>query len=465
MIEGQRYSVEDGAMGIGDPRLAADVRVLGTYGAPFTLAAGLTLHAPVGSRDDFASDGKLRLTPRVQAAGRVGIFVYAGSAAFNLRTQNENIGSVPFGSEVQLGGSAGVLLLDERLLLGPEIWASTVVSDDLDGFLERESTPFEAIVGAHYEVTPDWRAGLGIGPGLSRGLGTPQARVLASIEWAPDVAPAAPAPPPDTDGDGVLDTTDACPDQAGPTSTDPASNGCPPPPDSDGDGTVDEVDACPTERGPASSDPARNGCPVPVDSDDDGIPDEGDACPNDAGPESSEPTKRGCPVPPDADGDGFPDAEDACPQEPGVKSADPARDGCPQLVINQGEIRLFERIEFDKGTATLRAESDPILQALLKTLTEHPELEAVEVQGHTDDQGAAWFNRRLSQQRAEAVVQWLVERGIAPERLHARGYGAENPVDSNDTDEGRQNNRRVQFVIENQSDESADAGTPTIETE
>jgi hypothetical protein len=124
-----------------------------------------------------------------------------------------------------------------------------------------------------------------------------------------------PAPAPvDTDGDGIADNADACPNEAGKTNY----NGCPPP-DSDGDGLADEVDACPNEVGTAS----YNGCPPPApDSDGDGVPDEMDACPNQAGTASY----NGCPPPaPDSDGDGVADEVDACPNEAGTTSYN----GCP----------------------------------------------------------------------------------------------------------------------------------------
>jgi hypothetical protein len=150
-------------------------------------------------------------------------------------------------------------------------------------------------------------------PGTA-GAQTPRPKVLpAGYHLAPDYIDA----PVDSDGDGVPDGTDACPNVPGPGTP----NGCPAPPtDTDGDGTPDSTDACPTTSGP----PTNNGCPV-TDTDGDGIPDSTDACPNDPGPESN----NGCPVAePDTDGDGIPDSTDACPTEAGPES----NNGCPVIV-------------------------------------------------------------------------------------------------------------------------------------
>jgi outer membrane protein OmpA-like peptidoglycan-associated protein len=350
---------------------------------------------------------------------------------------------------VQLGGAFGLRALNERLLIGPEVWASTVVSDDGDGLLRRKTTPFEAIMGAHYDVTPRWRVGGGVGPGLSRGLGTPAVRVLASVEWVPGPIEEPPSPPPDSDLDGILDTVDACPTDRGEPNDDPALHGCPPPPsDRDGDGIIDAKDACPDEPGePDSENPERHGCPPPPDRDGDGIIDEQDACPEQAGPESDDPERHGCPPPPDRDGDGIIDEQDACPERPGPESDDPKRHGCPKAIVEDSSIRILERIEFDTGKATLRPESDAVLQAVADILKKYADITKVSVEGHTDNRGAARFNRGLSRRRAASVVAWLVARGIEAKRLSSKGFGADKPIDSNQTDEGRQNNRRVEFKI------------------
>jgi outer membrane protein OmpA-like peptidoglycan-associated protein len=107
----------------------------------------------------------------------------------------------------------------------------------------------------------------------------------------------------------------------------------------------------------------------------------------------------------------------------------------------------LERVEFENNSAKIRPESDRVLNAVLDVMQTHPEFTKLGVQGHTDNRGAPGYNKRLSQQRANSVMKWLTDHGIAKARLSAAGFGLEKPIDSNDTDEGRQNNRRVEFHI------------------
>jgi outer membrane protein OmpA-like peptidoglycan-associated protein len=286
------------------------------------------------------------------------------------------------------------------------------------------------------------------------------------------------AKPGDRDGDGVLDTQDACPDQAGIATTDPRTNGCPPPPsDRDADGIPDDQDACADVAGVANPDPKLNGCPA--DADRDGIPDAVDACPREAGVKSQDPKLNGCPLDTDADGipdakdacpsvkgiasddpktngcpadkdkDGVPDVEDSCPELPGVVQPDPKHNGCPRARIIREEnlIAITQQVQFDHAKATIKPESDALLQDIADVLKKFPELELVEVQGHTDNTGPAYINRKLSADRAAAVVKWLTDHGIDPKRLKSRGYGPDKPAGDNKTEEGRTKNRRVELHI------------------
>ena len=149
------------------------------------------------------------------------------------------------------------------------------------------------------------------------------------------VGPSANQPaPPDSDGDGVNDDVDACPQLAGPAGMDLRTNGCPPPPDSDGDGIADNADACVGIVGVANADPKKNGCPP--DGDDDGVVDAQDACVDRAGVANADPKKNGCP--PDGDDDGIADADDACADKAGVASTNPKKNGCPADTDDDGII-------------------------------------------------------------------------------------------------------------------------------
>ena len=444
-------SPSEGA-GVGDLRLAADVRLLGHANDPVTVGLGVRVYLPTGSPAAFTSDGYVRWLPRAQVAGRVSAFVYSASAGLHFRGTDKDFAGQPVGSELVFGAAAGVIALDDKLVVGPELWASTVYTDGSEAFFGRTSTPVEIALGAHVDVVEGVRLGAGIGPGLSSGMGSPAARYLFSAEWAPPVEkapePSSPPPPADRDQDGVLDVGDACPDARGLPDADPAKNGCPAPADADHDGIVDESDACPNDAGPTNDDPKKNGCPPPADADGDGVPDGVDACPREPGvPNDAAPQKNGCPLPADADGDGVLDKDDACPQETGTPNEDPKKNGCPKAVVTAGEIKILDRVEFENGKAALRPESNDVLTAVAGILKAHPEIKRVSVEGHTDDRGAAAANVGLSQRRAAAVVAWLVANGVEESRLTWAGFGQNRPLTSNATDEGRQTNRRVEFKI------------------
>lgn len=433
---GGTFSSEDGTS-FGDLRIGADVRLLGTYGGLLTVAAGAQLHLPTGNQDAYAGDGSARLQPRVLAAGDISVFTYAGQLSFNYRPNQGRVNGTPFGNEFTFAAAAGLRLLDHRLIVGPEVYGSTVVSAGGAAW-ERRTTPVEVVMGAKYWVTKDLKVGVGFGPGLTRGLGSPTMRWLASVEWMPEIAPS------DRDKDTILDVNDACPDEPGLPNADPKKHGCPPQ-DRDGDTIFDDNDACPDEPGPANADPAKNGCPL-RDRDGDKILDADDACPDQPGPANADPKKHGCPLL-DRDKDGILDADDACPDEPGVAHSDPKRHGCPLLRIDESEIVIYERVEFEFDSDVLLAQSDRILGAVFEVLKGHPEFTKVSVEGHTDKEGTETYNQALSERRAAAVVKWLADHGIAPGRLQSRGFGEMRPRDTNETELGRKNNRRVEFII------------------
>jgi outer membrane protein OmpA-like peptidoglycan-associated protein len=179
-----------------------------------------------------------------------------------------------------------------------------------------------------------------------------------------------------------------------------------------------------------------------ADDDRDGVPNRRDLCPRDAGPAELD----GCP---DVDADLIPDREDRCPRQPGPA----ANDGCPVAVdqpvveIEAERLSLKDSIQFDTGRDTLKRESFGVLEQVARLLAAHPELRRVRVEGHTDDVGGAAYNKDLSERRAASVVRFLVERGVARDRLVPAGFGFERPVASNATALGRAKNRRVEFRI------------------
>ena len=230
---------------------------------------------------------------------------------------------------------------------------------------------------------------------------------------------------PDTDGDGIQDSADACPEVAGLA----ALNGCP---DTDGDGIADKDDSCPEVAGLA----ALNGCP---DADGDGVADKDDKCPTVAGPKAN----AGCPWP-DTDGDGVLDKDDKCPTVKGTV----ANKGCPE-VSDEVVKKLNDyakTILFDTGKFSFQKQTFPVLQAITAILKEYPTAK-FSIEGHTDNVGKADFNQKLSDGRANAVKQYLIDNGIDPFRLTSKGFGMDNPIDTNKTAKGRANNRRVEVKL------------------
>lgn len=222
----------------------------------------------------------------------------------------------------------------------------------------------------------------------------------------------------DSDGDGVLDKDDDCPNTPG------TLNGCP---DKDKDGIADAQDACPEVAGLAE----LNGCPKEdKDSDGDGVTDSRDECPNEPG------TVKGCP---DRDKDGVADKDDECPDVRGIA----ALNGC---ALSKSELEVIkkasEAIYFNTGSASIKQESYPELDKLADLLKNHPEVEA-SIEGHTDSQGNDATNLKLSKARAKAVKDYLVSKGVESDHLASEGYGETKPIADNATAEGRAQNRRV----------------------
>jgi OOP family OmpA-OmpF porin len=274
------------------------------------------------------------------------------------------------------------------------------------------------------------------------------ARILIgglSLELGLNAQPAEPAPVKevaaaptnDKDGDGLTDSIDKCPDEKGP----PSNDGCPKKEpekarvvDADGDGVPDADDQCPTVVGSK----ANKGCPV-VDADGDGVADDKDACPKVAGPADS----RGCP---DSDGDGVADDLDVCPAVPGDKD----NRGCPrykQVVAKYDEkLEISQKVFFAFDKAVILPKSFDLLDEVARVLSDAPGFK-VRIEGHTDATGQEKHNHELSENRALAVRDFLIDKGVDPKRLDARGFGSSEPLDSNATADGREKNRRVEFVI------------------
>jgi OOP family OmpA-OmpF porin len=389
----------------GDMRLGARVKLFGTPEDATTaiaIAIASSLWIPTAS-EGYAGDGaaRVRASLLLEAASRR---LY-GALNLGVRTRpSERLpGALPtrVGTALSLGFAAGFFPDAAReISLGTELVADVTLSGGAR-FLDPRATSAHLLLTGHYRIGGGpFEFGSAFGPGIGQGAGSADYRVLFLLGYAPETA----APPPDEDEDGIPDKTDACVDIAGIASRDPLLNGCPEAPaDRDGDAIPDDNDACPTLAGEPTFVRRTHGCP-----------------------------KRAEPPKP---------AEPPRPPEP-PKPAEP-----PRTKLVEQEIVLSQQVLFETGTAVLRPESDAVLAEVARVLAEHPEVELIEVQGHTDETGSAELNRRLGQERAESVVTWLTKRGVARGRLSPKGYGKDRPIADNATEEGRLKNRRVEFRV------------------
>ncbi|MBN2723931.1 MAG: OmpA family protein [Deltaproteobacteria bacterium] len=276
----------------------------------------------------------------------------------------------------------------------------------------------------------------------------------------------------DTDGDGIPDDKDKCPNDPEDKDGFEDSDGCPDK-DNDADGVEDTKDKCPGK----DADKANNfedtkedkdgfededGCPD-NDNDSDGLSDKVDKCPGKDADKANnfKDTKEdidgfedddGCPDF-DNDKDGIPDVKDKCPNEPETKNGYMDEDGCPDelklIKVTVKKIELKQKIFFDYNKAKIKSKSFALLNEIVKVMKSRKTM-TVRIEGHTDNRGGRRYNLKLSRRRARSVRQYLIKKGIDPSRMVSQGYGLSKPIASNDNSKGRDKNRRVEFVITHQ---------------
>ncbi|MBU1069273.1 OmpA family protein [Myxococcota bacterium] len=265
----------------------------------------------------------------------------------------------------------------------------------------------------------------------------------------------------DNDQDRILDVNDKCPNDPETYNNFEDEDGCPDDvtSDRDGDGILDDKDQCPDNPEDFDQFEDQDGCPE-EDNDGDGLQDVKDICPGKDGDKKNAfaLTKEdfdswqdddGCPDP-DNDGDGLLDKVDKCPDEPETFNGFEDEDGCPdegKVRVTAGKLEIYEKIYFATNKAEILPESFGILDAIAATLKAHPQILRIEIQGHTDDRNTDAYNLKLSDDRANSVRDYLIDKGVAPSRLIAKGYGESRPIDKRFNEEARAKNRRVEFII------------------
>jgi outer membrane protein OmpA-like peptidoglycan-associated protein len=459
---------------LGDVRLRPKYTVFDRDDVPVGVALVTHVTLPTGDDTAFTSSGAVSVRPGVIADVGDDDFLVAVNLLFDLQ-ETRDFGSLKVDNEFLYGLGMNWQFVD-GLYLGTEVFGSTSFNN---AFVE-ENSPVEALVGLEYRDPWGFRYTVGTGTGLVAGYGAPEYRVFGGIRFAQDVR--------DTDGDGLFDDVDQCikepedkdgfEDQDGCPDLDNDQDGildtvdeCPldpedvdgfededgcPDPDNDGDGLLDVQDECPMVPGPKKN----NGCPI-VDSDGDGLFDDVDKCPQQPEDKDGFEDEDGCPDP-DNDRDGVLDIADKCPDKPETINGFEDDDGCPdkgkpKVIVMAKEIKILERVYFDTGKASIKDRSHSLLDQVALALRANPQIEGVEVQGHTDDRGSDNYNLQLSDDRAKSVRAYLLGKGIAEDRLTARGYGETDPAVAIEglkrraLANARERNRRVEFLITSQA--------------
>ena len=433
------------ATGLGDLRFTPRARLWANERVAFGIAA--TLQFPTGGGGGYRGASGVGVLPRALAEVNFGPFRALADVGVAFKPTQQLL-NVTAGNEFMFSAAAEYAFTPK--------WAAQATLFGAVGLLQSdpEEIALEALGAVQFRPIQQLALRLGAGPGLSKGFGVPAFRVLFSAAWAsPEKRDV------DTDGDGIMDSKDQCITLAEDLDGTDDTDGCPDL-DDDGDGINDGVDQCRLKPETLNGYQDTDGCPdeVPVvavvavvDTDKDGIPDGVDQCP--AEPEDVDQFEDtdGCPDL-DNDKDGIPDVADKCRNEPETINGNQDEDGCPdqgetKVVLEAGKIRILEKVFFATGKDLILDRSFSLLKQVASVLKANPDLKHVRVEGHTDNQGQPAKNLDLSQRRANTVRAFLVKEGVEAARLEAKGFGQTRPVDDNKTAPGRDNNRRVEFVI------------------
>ncbi len=388
--------------GIGDWSVSVKWLALDPSAWPVGLSGRAELFLPTGDRDRLGGDGGIGGALGVAVDRALGPVLLAANFGARVRDGSHTFEGTSIGQQLTYGAVADWEIIEDLHVAG-EVFGALGISRGSG------ASPLEAIGSARYRVGPVLFAAGG-GAGLNDALGAPAWRVFGaigvSIEPTNDLES-------DRDGDGIIDIRDGCIDLP-----------------EDRDGFQD-----------------NDGCPDP-DNDEDGIPDVKDACMFVAEDLDGFQDEDGCPDT-DDDGDGIVNQADSCPRQPETFNRFQDEDGCPdtapKYLFEVGERLVFRDIQFQPNSYELLVESYPVLDEIVKSLQEQPEV-SIRVEGHTDGQGDAKDNLVLSQQRALAVVNYLVSAGVDPKRVDHTGFGDTRPIADNDTPENRALNRRVELV-------------------
>ena len=446
------------AAALGDIRLVPKVAIPGLPKS-FGLAISLPLSLPTGKGSQFYGEGSIGIEPRLLAEVRLknGTQI-AANIGVKLRNEKQFL-NLNLGNEFTFGVGARVPFKVQNFDLAG---IASVVGSQVSGGDGAEERPLELLLGGEFKPNDKLIVGLAGGPGLSSGYGTPDFRIVAMARYHHKPAKKPECLYGEEDMDGFQDD-DKCADL-----------------DNDGDEIADEDDVCPNEPG-VKDNPGLMGCPKdplveegepvpvleqPADPDGDKIVGDDDNCPNEPEDFDSFEDEDGCPED-DNDNDNIKDADDKCPLQAEIFNNKDDEDGCPDegvlknVQVTDQKIVILQKVYFDTAKATIKKVSFPLLDEVVATLRGNPQITKIRVEGHTDNRGKDAFNMQLSKDRAASVRQYLLDKGIAAERLESEGYGKTRPIATNKTNKGRATNRRVEFTIVERDGQPVSEDEPT----
>lgn len=442
------------------------------------LALGVAVSLPSATSSDYFGNKGVAVSPQLALSGVGRRFRAALNLGYTAR-KRQVVADLDVDDELYGHVGVGFKLTPELELMGT-FGLATLAKAPLRPYNNNYS---EAKLGLGFAVSNRVQLFAAGGLGTSEGFGTPDWRALAGVWIGTDRSVHAHVDG-DRDHDGIRDSIDKCPDVAETVNSIEDEDGCPEV-DTDGDGLIDQLDKCPTEPGPKTN----QGCPLERegDRDGDGFVDSIDKCPDDPEDKDGFEDDDGCPDP-DNDGDGVVDASDKCPdvagpvENRGCPDSDRDKDtvvdrldNCPDefgTVANHGckekqsvtitatGFEITDSVYFKTDKAVIESRSFGLLRNVATVIKNHPEVTAVVVEGHTDNQGSAAHNKDLSQRRAEAVMLFLTQNGVERARLRAAGFGPDRPIMDNRTKAGRAANRRVEFRIDGAKGDIRDGGAP-----
>ncbi len=436
-----------GGAGLGDVRLVPKFTALHSEDGPVGLAIILPIGLPTGDPASLTGEAGLSLAPALAFELSDGTvrrqeyrWRFGATAGYRVRPAGR-VRDVRLASAMTWG-VAGGFAPAEIVELVAEVHGEVAGS-------RGSQLPTEGLLGVKILPTRMIALQVGGGSALLPGVGAPDYRVVAGLTISPSFS----AADMDSDGDGLSDGVDRCPNDPEDIDNFQDDDGCPDL-DNDLDGIPDWADECPDDPEDDDNWLDNDGCPD-LDNDKDGIPDSLDRCPNDAETWNGVQDEDGCPDAElgDKDGDGIPDDVDRCPYDAEDFDGDQDTDGCPdvgRVVVDKSNIKITETIYFDTGKATIQERSFSLLDEIAQVIQANPRLKGIRIEGHTDDVGADLNNLKLSQSRSDSVMRYLIDKGVDAGRLQARGFGEMYPIQSNDTEDGRAANRRVEFVIVDQ---------------